>query len=477
MRSNYPTIILGGGFLGLFTALHLCQRNYSHPIILIDQRQHFTFKPLLYELLTQEIHQEQICPAYASLLPSDRISFIQDVIRSINLKKMQLELASGTTYSYGYLVLALGSQPAYFNTPGAEQYALPFTTAEEVLAIKKHLMTCLQQAAQAHNPEQRLQLLTVAVIGAGPAGVELACTLADILPLWYDELGGDYEELRLVLVNRSGEILKGDINSRLRDNAIRALGNRTLEVELLLDTSVRGISADGIAYSQHNQPGNLPTKSVIWTGGTEPHPLLKELAISPEHRDNRGRLKVKPSLQLPDFPEVFAGGDCAVVIESPQPATAQVAYQQGKAIADNLRAIAQGNQPQPAHVSMRGTLMKLGVGEGIANIFNRITLTGELGHLIRQATYLELLPTPAHNLKITTEWLTDEIFQRHQPPSLQDGPISKTPILAGATAILAGLLISMPLIWRAAQPHQFQTTFSWTGIPSLLDRLAVKEST
>lgn len=140
-------------------------------------------------------------------------------------------------------------------------------------------------------------------------------------------------------------------------------------------------------------------------------------------------------------------------------------------------AIAQGDQPHPAHVSMRGTLMKLGVGEGIANIFNRVTLKGELGHLIRQATYLELLPTPGHNFKITTEWLTDEIFQRHHPPSLQGESARRTPILSAATAILAGLLISMPLMWRAAQPQQFKSTFLWTGIPTLLDHLAVKEST
>jgi NADH dehydrogenase len=211
---------------------------------------------------------------------------------------------------------------------------------------------------------------------------------------------------------------------------------------------------------------------VIWTGGTEPHPLLKELAIAPEHRDPRGRLQVSSTLQLPDFPEVFAAGDCAYVKEDPQPPTAQVAYQQGKAIAENLRAIAQGKQPQPAPVAMRGTLMKLGVGEGVANLFNRLTLTGELGHLIRQAAYIELLPTPGRNFRATTEWFTDALFQRHQPQALAATSAGRTPLLAGISAVLVGFLISGPLIWRAAQPQQFERASAWSGVPALLNRLA-----
>jgi NADH dehydrogenase len=117
-------------------------------------------------------------------------------------------------------------------------------------------------------------------------------------------------------------------------------------------------------------------------------------------------------LQLPDFPEVFAGGDCAVDMENLLPATAQVAYQQGAAIAHNLKAISEGDELTPAHVRLRGTLMKLGLEESVAEIFDRFEVKGKLGHLIRQATYIELLPKPVHNFKVTTEWLTDEIFHQ-----------------------------------------------------------------
>jgi NADH dehydrogenase len=117
--------------------------------------------------------------------------------------------------------------------------------------------------------------------------------------------------------------------------------------------------------------------------------------------------------------------------------------------------------------------MKLGIDEGIANIFDRVELKGELGHLIRQATYLELLPKPIYNFKATTEWLTDELLQRHQPMSLHRQ--GRTPLVAGMSTILASTLIAIPLIWRAAQPQQFQTQMSDTGIPTLLNNVTQSE--
>jgi hypothetical protein len=196
------------------------------------------------------------------------------------------------------------------------------------------------------------------------------------------------------------------------------------------------------------------------------------LPILPEYRNRRGQLHVLSTLQLPDFPEVFVGGDAAYVPDTPQPATAQVAYQQGKAIAHNLQALATGRSPTPEPVNLRGTLMKLGLEEGVANLFNRVEIKGELGHLIRQATYLELLPTPTHNVKATAEWFTDSLFHRHRPHSLNPRHIARTPLLAGITAAAASALIALPLAWRAAQPQAFQNSLAWTGVPTLLDRWA-----
>jgi NADH dehydrogenase FAD-containing subunit len=195
--------------------------------------------------------------------------------------------------------------------------------------------------------------------------------------------------------------------------------------------------------------------------------------IPDEHRDKHGRLHVSRTLQLRDFPEVFAGGDCAVDVQSstvegheykhlelhpelisyssephkdtkPLPATAQVAYQQGAAIAHNLKAIALGHEPKPAQVNLRGTLLKLGLENSAANIYDVFEVTGEVGHLIRQGTYLELLPTPVHNFKVTTDWLKDEIFHEHMNSG--DGGKQAVKVAQVVGGVVVGAIVAKKLL-------------------------------
>jgi NADH dehydrogenase FAD-containing subunit len=242
-------------------------------------------------------------------------------------------------------------------------------------------------------------------------------------------------------------------------------------VEFRFGAKVTAVRPNLIEYQHSNQAQTLAAGTIVWTAGTSPHPLIKPLPIPDEHRDKHGRLKVTPTLQLPDFPNVFAGGDCAVDLQpdpallkayepqerqsdqrtsveeqhpnlKPLPATAQVAYQQGYAIAHNLRAMALGYDLKPARVSLRGTLLKLGLAESAANIFDKIEVSGELGHLIRQGTYLELLPTPIHDFKATAEWLKDELFDQRAA----DTKLKQTAQVAGVVGgVVAGAIVAKKL--------------------------------
>ncbi|WP_144080406.1 hypothetical protein [Gloeobacter kilaueensis] len=176
---------------------------------------------------------------------------------------------------------------------------------------------------------------------------------------------------------------------------------------------------------------------MIWTAGTATPELVRALPVSEHNRDHRGQLRVNEALQLPEYAEVFCGGDCAVDYQSaahnghrqdyepheadrnkshgqarPLPSTAQVAYQQGAGIAENLVRLAEGKPLQPVAVNLRGSLLKLGLGESAAEIYDRIEIKGKIGHLIRQGTYLELLPDISHDFKVTLEWITDGILSR-----------------------------------------------------------------
>lgn len=404
-------LILGGGFTGLFTALHLSHQRCSLPTTLIDQEWSFIFKPLLYEFLSGEMKVDLVWPRYDELLHKSGVAFIRDTIAQIDLQKRQVTLESGLHYSYGHLVLALGSTTGYFGIEGAKENTFGFRTGEDAIALGRHLRDCLQRATQTEDPEQRRTLLTVAVLGAGRAGVELAATLGDILPDWYTQIGGNAKEIKVIIVQRGKEILKGDVNN-LRQTAQKALDQRSVSVDILLEADITAVHPQKVEFQRQNQTETLPAATIIWTTGTATHPLIQALPISQENRDKQGRLKVTPTLQLPEFPEVFAGGDCTVDTSNPLPATAQVAYQQAAMIARNLKAISEGKSLSPASVHLRGTMMKLGLDESVAEIFDRFEVKGKAGHLIRQGVYLEMLPTPVRNFKATTEWLTDEIFQK-----------------------------------------------------------------
>lgn len=434
------TVILGGGFTGLFTAIHLSRSNYPRSVILIDREERFRFKPLLYEYFSGQMEEPEVMPRFEELLDGSGVTFVQDAVQTIDLHQNRVTLASGTSCPYSNLVLALGSVTGYFGVEGAKENALPFREGKDAIALDQRLRECLIQAMQTPDREERRKLLTVVIIGGGPTGVELAATLADLLPPWYEAMGGQPQEIRVVLLNRGAEILKGDINDPLRDTAYEELQNRAVKVELLTEAQATAVRPDSLDYEQGDKVETLPAATIVWTAGTSTHPLIKDLPIAEEKRDRKGRPLVKPTLQLLEFPDVFAGGDCAAVEDQSLPPTAQVAHQQGDAIASNLQALAKGREPKPADVNIRGTLMKLGLEEAAANISNQVEVDGEIGHLIRQGTYMNILPTPLRDLKLTAKWFKEEVYQQYLEPKVT-GKTAK--VVAGA---VVGTLIARKLL-------------------------------
>ena len=418
-NSTNPTVIVGGGFVGLFTALYLSDHNYSDPIILIDSTERFVFKPLLYEYLSGEMYDKQVLPQYKELLKGTQVAFVQGEVTNIDLEQHKLELASGLSYNYRYLVLGVGSSQGYFGTKGAKENAFPFRTGADTVKLERHIRRCLQQASQTEPQAERRKLLTFAVVGAGHSGIETAATLADLLPHWYGSLGGNAEDIRIVLMDFVTEILAKD-DADVRETVQEALKNRTIPVELLLGAKVAAVDSDSVQYQlvDRDETETISTKTTIWTAGIANNPLIESLTqIKDESKDEHGSPLVTSTLQLVDFPEVFAAGDCASVKDHSLPPVAQIAYQQGKGIADNLMALSKNKETHSVEANMRGTLIKLGLNDAVANLFDKILVKGRSGNLIRNQTYLNMLPTPMHNFKASSEWLTDEIFNRHHHSS------------------------------------------------------------
>jgi NADH dehydrogenase len=377
--------ILGGGFGGLYTALSLSRcsgvKSGNWQMTLVEQNDRFLFTPLLYELLTGELQPWEIAPSYQKLLRHTAIAFYQQRIQEIDLNSRQVSLASGESLSYDYLVLAVGSQNRWADIPGLATYALTFRTLADV--------ECLQARLSALEASTRAGL-SLAVIGGGPNGVELACKLADRLR----------KRGKVHLIECGGEILKG-FSGGVRRAAYRAIAARG--IQLALNTSVRAIDADCMALQQGDRDIQLPVDLVIWAAGTQSREWIDRLGCQ---QNCQGKLLTRSTLQLVDYPEVWALGDVAEIDGGNQfvPATAQAAYQQARIAAKNIRAAIAGKRLHRFRYFHLGDMLTLGRGAAVVSSFF-LNLEGKLAAAVRRLAYILRLPTPRHRFQVLKQLL------------------------------------------------------------------------
>ena len=380
-NNRINVLIAGGGFGGLYTALYFSKFSWVKSgkcqITLVEPKDKFLFTPLLYEILTDELQRWEIAPNYQKLLLKTKIQWFQDKVTGIDLKQNQAYLATNSYLTYDYLVLALGRKTKFANIPGLEQYALTFRSITDAEILKEKL--------QIFKALAKLKT-SIAVIGAGANGVELACKV-------YDQLLGKAE---IYLIDRSQAILK-NFGDGVNKAAKKALAKRN--IQLLLSTEVQEITANSIIIKQQHTISEYSTDLVLWTAGTETIDWINNL---PCQRNNLGKLLTRPTLQLIDYPEVIALGDVADIRNNkttPVPTTAQAAYQQASCAANNLQAILQNKRPKRFYYLHLGDMLTLGKGEAIISSFG-INLSGKLADLLRRLIYIQRLPTMRHRLQV-----------------------------------------------------------------------------
>ena len=309
-NNRINVLIAGGGFGGLYTALYFNKFSWVKSgkckITLVEPKDNFLFTPLLYEILTDELQRWEIAPNYQKLLLGQKIQWLQDKVTGIDLEQNQAFLANNSYLTYDYLVLALGRKTKLANIPGLEQYALTFRSITDAEILKEKL--------RIFKASTKLKT-SIAVIGAGANGVELACKV-------YDQLLGKAE---IYLIDRNQAILK-NFGDGVNKAAKKALAKRN--IQLLLSTEVQEITANSIIIKQQHTISEYSTDLVLWTAGTETIDWINNL---PCQRNNLGKLLTRPTLQLIDYPEVIALGDVADIRNNkttPVPTTAQAANQQ-----------------------------------------------------------------------------------------------------------------------------------------------------
>jgi demethylphylloquinone reductase len=394
--------ILGGGFGGLYTALYLCrgewlcfsQKSYANArswvkgftsnwiesgkceITLVEPKDNFLFSPLLYEVLTDELQRWEISPSYQKLLTGTKIRFCQDTVENVDLKTRQVDLSSGDRLSYDYLVLAVGNKSWFPDIPGLREYALTFRSLADADRLEEKLR--IMEASER-------QKLKIAVIGGGANGVELACKLSDRLQ----------GRVNILLIERGKEILS-PFSQGVKKAASKAIKKRTIDV--YLETDIKEISTDNIVLN-NGQDITVLVDLVLWTAGTESIPWVRNLDCQ---QTSRGKLLTRPTLQLIDYPEVFALGDLADIRSSKTesvPMTAQAAYQQASCVAKNIKATLEGKSLKRFRYLHLGDMLTLGKGVAVVSSYG-INLEGFLGGIVRRLVYIQRLPTWRHRLQV-----------------------------------------------------------------------------
>ncbi len=399
-RSAQPhrVVIVGAGFGGLETTHRLAGAPVN--ITLIDRRNHHLFQPLLYQVATASLATSEIAwPIRHLLRDRKEVTTLFASVNGVDTNEKRVLLEDGDTVPYDTLVLATGARHAYFGHDEWEPFAPGLKTLEDATTLRRRILVAFERAERESDPERRAALLTFVIIGAGPTGVELAGTIAELaqetLPPDFRNI--DTHKARVVLIEAGPRVLAGfaDDLSAYAQRSLEAIG-----VEVMLGQPVTECTADGVTYGGKR----LDARTIIWAAGVRASRAAEWLGAP---ADRAHRLQVKPDLTVPGHPEIFAIGDTVTIAGpdgNPVPGIAPAAKQEGRYVAQVIRARLGGSMPGPFRYKHAGSLAQIGKRKAIID-FGKIKLRGTLAWWIWGIAHIYFLIGLRHRLSVALSWL------------------------------------------------------------------------
>jgi NADH:ubiquinone reductase (H+-translocating) len=399
-RSAQPhrVVIVGAGFGGLEAAFRLAGAPVS--ITLIDRRNHHLFQPLLYQVATASLATSEIAwPIRYLLRNRPDVTTLYATVTGVDAQARRVLLDDGDGLPYDTLIVATGARHAYFGHDEWEPFAPGLKTLEDATTLRRRILVAFERAEREADPQRRAALLTFVIIGAGPTGVELAGTIAELAQ---DTLPPDFRNIdthktRVVLIEAGPRVLAGfpDDLSAYAQRSLESIG-----VEVMLGQAVTECTADSVVFGGNR----LDTKTIIWAAGVRASPAAEWLGAS---ADRAGRLQVLPDLTVPGHPDIFAVGD-TVTINGPDgkpvPGIAPAAKQQGRYAADAIKARLNGGTPAPFRYQHAGSLAQIGKRKAVID-FGRIKLRGTLAWWIWGIAHIYFLIGLRNRLSVAISWL------------------------------------------------------------------------
>ncbi len=377
-------LIVGGGFAGVYAFTELHKKYHKHPevqISMISREDYFLFTPLLHEAATGGIGADSVKFGIRSTLNCCLQDFVQATVLHVDLARRIVSTTAGQ-HSYDVLVYALGAGTGYFSLPEASRkHVTPLKTADDAKRIKERLVDLFEDNAP--NP-------IVAVVGGGPTGVE---TVA--------EVNEYFETLRKLFKRKDGKAVLIHAGDRILPKFNIELGKKAKAilvkrgVEVIVKSQVTSVDAHGLTLSSGR---TIPAKLVIWAAGV----VANRVPFAPEPRaDEKGRITVLPTLQMPENPEVFIVGDSAGVAGVPM--TAQAAVLEAKHAAHNISAFLDGRATKPFTYKSRGDLFSLGQWLAGAEIFG-VRFFGHFAWWLWRTIYLSKMIGARNKAKVMLDW-------------------------------------------------------------------------
>jgi len=389
-------VVIGAGFGGLAVARAL--RDAPVEVLLVDRENYHAFLPLLYQVATSGLSAQDVTHPVRSILrrvPNARFRMAE--VAAVDLEARAIETADGTRIGYDVLVVAAGSTTEFFGNASAERLAFPLHGVDDAIALRNHVLVCLERAAATSDAGEREALLGFVVVGGGPTGVELAGMLGElrrhVVPRDFPGLA---PSMRVVLLEGRDRLLAAFPPS-LCQRALEQV--QELGVEVRLDTMVESVEPDGVRLRGGER---LRARTVAWAAGVRGAPIGARLGA----RLARGeRVPVAETLQLDRHESVYVIGDLALVRGAEGlPQVAQVAIQQGRCAAENVQRGLVGRAARAFTYRDPGAMATIGRNRAIAQVFG-VKLAGRLAWALWLVAHLVFLVGFRNRASVFVNWI------------------------------------------------------------------------
>jgi NADH:ubiquinone reductase (H+-translocating) len=415
MSERWKVVIIGGGFGGLSAAQHL--NSDLVDVTLIDRRNYHLFQPLLYQVATGSLSAGEVASPLRSVLSRQKNTrvWLGNVV-DIDPDSKRVFLADGAIVPYDSLIVAAGSQTSYFGHNEWQEWAPGMKSIEEATAIRHKILYAFEVAERLEDPVQRRAWLTFVIVGAGPTGVELSGAIAEIArqTLKNDFRSINPEEAKIILLDGAPRVLM-PFPEGLAEKASRSLAK--LGVEVRRGAMVKHVDKDGLTIDSGGRTDSIAAKTVVWAGGITASPLGEIVASHTKaETDKGGRVKVKPDLTIPGYPDICVVGDLASAMDEkgkPLPGVAQVAMQGGAYAAKAvLRKVKGQREIPPFRYFDKGSLAVIGRAAAVADVFG-LHISGFLAWLVWAFIHVTYLVSFQSRILVFIQWaIQDLTFSR-----------------------------------------------------------------